>query len=107
MTIIDTSEELCTTAVAKNPVATALGVLLPTLPLTVLSGLAVWLAVVALWHYVSAGSMLAAIAVPIFAVVFSYPPPLVLTATVIALLILYKHRENMQRLLQGSESKLF
>ena len=88
-------------------VATALGVLLPTLPLAVLCGLAVWLAVVALWHYVSAGSMLAAIAVPLFAVVFSYPPPLVLTATVIALLILYKHRENIQRLLRGNESKLF
>lgn len=88
-------------------VATALGVLLPTLPLAVLCGLAVWLAVVALWHYVSAGSMLAAIAVPLFAVAFSYPPPLVLTATVIALLILYKHRENIQRLLRGNESKLF
>jgi glycerol-3-phosphate acyltransferase PlsY len=88
-------------------VATALGVLLPTLPLPLVGGVVIWIAVVALWHYVSAGSMLAAIAVPIFAVLLSYPPPLVLTATVIALLVLYKHRDNMQRLLQGSESKLF
>ena len=88
-------------------VATALGVLLFTLPLPLLGGLVVWIAVVAIWHYVSAGSMLAAIAVPVLAALLTYPLPLVLAAIIIALLVLYKHRSNLQRLLQGSEAKLF
>ncbi len=88
-------------------VATALGVLLFTLPLPLLGGLVVWIAVVAIWHYVSAGSMLAAIAVPVLAALLTYPLPLVLAAIIIAMLVLYKHRSNLQRLLQGSEAKLF
>jgi len=88
-------------------VATALGVLLPTLPLPLLGGLIVWLVVVAIWRYVSAGSMLAALVVPLLAVLGSYPVPLVMAATMIALLVLYKHRENLCRLRQGRESKFF
>jgi len=88
-------------------VATALGVLLPTLPLPLLGGLVVWLVVVAVWRYVSAGSMLAALVVPLLAALRGEPVPLVLTAVLIALLVLYKHRENLSRLLQGSESKFF
>jgi len=88
-------------------VATALGVLLPTLPLPLLGGLIVWLVVVAVWRYVSAGSMLAALVVPLLAVLWSYPIPLVLAAAMIALLVLYKHQENLYRLLQGRESKFF
>jgi glycerol-3-phosphate acyltransferase PlsY len=88
-------------------VATALGVLLPTLPLPLLGGLLVWLVVVAIWRYVSAGSMLAALVVPLLAVLWSYPLSLVLTAGLIALLVLYKHRENLHRLRQGREAKFF
>ena len=86
-------------------VATALGVLLPTLPLPLLGGLLVWLVVVAIWRYVSAGSVLAALVVPLLAALWSYPLPLVLAAALIALLVLYKHGENLHRLRQGSESK--
>ena len=88
-------------------VATALGVLLPTLPLPLLGGFIAWLVVVAVWRYVSAGSMLAALVVPLLAVLWSYPVPLVLAAAMIALLVLYKHQENLSRLRQGSESKFF
>jgi glycerol-3-phosphate acyltransferase PlsY len=88
-------------------VATALGVLLPTLPLPLLGGLLVWLVVVAIWRYVSAGSILAALVVPLLAVLWSYPWPLVLAAVLIALLVLYKHRDNVHRLRQGSEAKFF
>jgi acyl phosphate:glycerol-3-phosphate acyltransferase len=88
-------------------VATALGVFLPTLPLPLLGGFVVWLVVVAVWRYVSAGSMLAALVVPLLAALWSYPVPLVMAAAMIALLVLYKHRENLSRLLRGSESKFF
>ena len=88
-------------------VATALGVLLPTLPLPLLGGLLVWLVVVVIWRYVSAGSMLAALVVPLLAALRPEPWPLVLAAVLIALLVLYKHRENLHRLRQGSEAKFF
>jgi glycerol-3-phosphate acyltransferase PlsY len=88
-------------------VATALGVLLPMLPLPLLGGLLVWLVVVAIWRYVSAGSMLAALVVPLLAAFWAYPLPLVLTSVLIAFLVLYKHRENLHRLRQGREAKFF
>jgi acyl phosphate:glycerol-3-phosphate acyltransferase len=88
-------------------VATALGALLPTLPLPLLGGLVVWVVVVAIWRYVSAGSMLAAVIVPILAALLAYPLPLVVAASLIAFLVLYTHRSNLQRLLQGKEPKLF
>jgi glycerol-3-phosphate acyltransferase PlsY len=87
-------------------VATALGVLLPTLPLPLLGGCAIWLAVVVIWRYVSVGSILAAVVVPILAALLAYPLPLVGAAIGISLLVLYRHRSNMQRLLQGRELKL-
>jgi glycerol-3-phosphate acyltransferase PlsY len=86
-------------------VATALGVLLPTLPLPLLGGCAVWLAVVAMWRYVSAGSIFAAVAVPVLAAILAYPLPLTGAAVGISLLVLYRHRSNMQRLFQGRELK--
>jgi acyl phosphate:glycerol-3-phosphate acyltransferase len=87
--------------------ATALGVLLPTLPLPLLGGVLVWLVVVTIWRYVSVGSILAALVVPLLAVLGSYPWSLVLAAVLIALLVLYKHRDNVHRLRQGSEAKFF
>jgi glycerol-3-phosphate acyltransferase PlsY len=86
-------------------VATALGVLLPTLPMPVLGGCLAWLVVTLLWRYVSAGSILAAVIVPVLAAYLAYPLPFVGAAGAIACLILYKHRGNVQRLLQGSEPK--
>jgi acyl phosphate:glycerol-3-phosphate acyltransferase len=87
-------------------VATALGVLLPTLPIPLLGGCAVWLAVVVIWRYVSAGSILAAVVIPVLAAILAYPLPMVCAAIGISLLVLFRHRSNMQRLLQGRELKL-
>ena len=88
-------------------VATALGVFVPIMPLPLLGGLVIWLVAVALWRYISAASMLAAIVVPLLAGLLVYPWPFILAAGLIALLVLVKHRGNLQRLLQGRESKIF
>jgi glycerol-3-phosphate acyltransferase PlsY len=87
-------------------VATALGVFVPLLPLPLLGGCLAWGLAVAIWHYVSAGSMLAAVIVPLLAALLAYPPASTYVAGLIGLLILYKHRANMQRLLQGTEHRL-
>jgi acyl phosphate:glycerol-3-phosphate acyltransferase len=88
-------------------VATALGVFIPTLPLPLLGALIAFIAVVLVWRYVSAGSMVAAIVMPILAVILANPLPLTLSAAIIAVLIMIKHQSNLQRLLQGQESKFF
>ncbi|MCZ6873971.1 MAG: glycerol-3-phosphate 1-O-acyltransferase PlsY [bacterium] len=87
-------------------VATTLGCFLPILPLPLMIGFVVWLATVAIWHYVSIGSILAAIALPLLAALLAYPPPFICSATLVALLVLYKHRSNIQRLREGTEAKL-
>ncbi len=87
-------------------VATALGVLLPTLPWPLLGGLLVWLVVVAIWRYVSVGSILAALAVPLLAALWAYARSLVLAAVLIALLVLYKHQEQCPAVASGQRGEI-
>jgi glycerol-3-phosphate acyltransferase PlsY len=87
-------------------VATALGCFVPILPWPLIMGTVMWLATVAIWRYVSIGSILAAVTLPLAAALFDYPSPFIYSAILIALLVLYKHRGNIQRLKAGTESKL-
>lgn len=88
-------------------VATALGVFMPALPLPLLGALIAFIAVVLVWRYVSVGSVLAALLMPVLAAAFANPLPLTLAAAVIAVLIVIKHQSNLQRLFQGQEAKFF
>ena len=88
-------------------VATALGVFIPTLPLPLLAALAAFIAVVLVWRYVSAGSIAAAILMPILTTAFASPLPLRLAAAAIAALVVVKHQSNLQRLFRGQEAKFF
>jgi glycerol-3-phosphate acyltransferase PlsY len=88
-------------------VATGLGVFIPTLPLPLLAALAAFIAVVLVWRYVSAGSIAAAILMPVLATAFASPPPLILAALAIAALVVIKHQSNLQRLFRGQEAKFF
>ena len=88
-------------------VATGLGALLWLVPLAVLPAVAVWLAVAVTSRYVSLGSILAAACVPLGALVLRrYPGAFVVGAFVVALIIVARHRDNIARLLAGSERKL-
>lgn len=87
-------------------VATALGVFSVLFPKAVLVCLAVFIVVVALTRYVSLGSILAALTFPV-AAYFLYRPPagsLVITS-IMALVIVLKHHQNISRLLAGSENR--
>jgi glycerol-3-phosphate acyltransferase PlsY len=85
-------------------VATALGVILASAPWVILPGLLVFLAVVRRWNFVSLGSMAAAASTPLSALLIGYPPLTALLALALALLIILRHRQNIQRLLQGTEN---
>ena len=86
-------------------VATAAGVLLALTPLVLLIVLALFMAVVWLTRYVSLGSLLAAIAAPVFAWAFSQHQAADLYL-LIGLIIILKHHANIRRLATGSENKL-
>jgi glycerol-3-phosphate acyltransferase PlsY len=99
-------------------VATSLGVVLGIYPYFTFAGLsafALWCVCVAATRYVSVGSMVAALGFPLFYVLLtlrenrqplSEQLPLTVFATVMALLIVYRHRENIRRLRQGTENKI-
>jgi acyl phosphate:glycerol-3-phosphate acyltransferase len=84
-------------------VATTLGASLPLLPGPLLIAFLVFVTCVALRRQVSLGSLAAAAALPIAAFAWGSPAAYVLYALVAATLIWYRHRENIQRLLAGTE----
>ena len=91
-------------------VATAAGMYLALSPLAFLGGLILFLLVVALWRYVSLGSISAALAMPVLMYFFWAPhhaPPPIVTfgALAVAMLIVYKHDANLQRLVAHTEPK--
>lgn len=92
-------------------VATSLGAFLPICREAVLLAVVLWLLVVGFWRYSSLGSIVAMAALPVF-VYFLYapghaPPMSVTLGTVaISLLVLWKHRGNMERLIAGKENRL-
>jgi acyl phosphate:glycerol-3-phosphate acyltransferase len=84
-------------------VATALGVFIPLLPGPLLIAFAVWAACVAFRRQVSVGSLAAAASLPIAALLWGSSAAYVLYALLAAALIWYRHRENIERLLAGTE----
>lgn len=86
-------------------VATTIGVLLGASPAVAGCFLGVWVVVFALSRYVSLGSVVAAAAMPISQVVLHAASPEILAGAVLAVLILVRHRPNLQRLLTGTEHR--
>jgi glycerol-3-phosphate acyltransferase PlsY len=91
-------------------VATAAGVFLMLSPLALLGSLLLFLIVVMFSRYVSLGSVAAAAAMPLLIYFLWAPhhaPPLIVTfgAFAAAVLIVYKHDTNIQRLVEGREPR--
>lgn len=87
-------------------VATSAGMLLGVAPLAVLAGFIVWLSTVLISRYVSLASILAAVAVAITVWVQNDKGLVVNVAlTVLALLVIWLHRANIKRLMNGTENR--
>ncbi len=87
-------------------VATAFGVFLALSPVAAFIGLAVFLVVFLIWHYVSLASIVSAVVFPITALLLTQGhASLLLTAVIVfvPLLVIVKHHQNISRLLQGTE----
>ncbi|MGA2719251.1 MAG: glycerol-3-phosphate 1-O-acyltransferase PlsY [Candidatus Acidiferrales bacterium] len=92
-------------------VATSLGVFIPICREAVIVAIVLWILVVAFWRYSSLGSVVAAAALPVLVHLFyaprHAPPGYVTQGTIlISLLVLWKHRANIERLIAGDEPRL-
>jgi glycerol-3-phosphate acyltransferase PlsY len=99
-------------------VATSFGVALglwPYYTMCVLLAAAVWVVVVLIWRYVSLASIAASVTFPlVFIAAVIFMPgwnfvslwPVLITAVAIPIMVIIRHRENIKRLLAGTESKI-
>lgn len=99
-------------------VATSFGVALglwPYYTICVLVAFGVWIAVVLIWRYVSLASIAASITfiLALITAIILKPNwefaglwPILITAVAIPVMVIIRHRENIKRLLAGTESKI-
>jgi len=66
----------------------------------------VFMAVFSLSKIVSLASVIAALSLPLLMVLATGSPPYILVAVVAMVLVLWRHRSNLQRLIDGSEPKV-
>ena len=87
-------------------VATAGGVFFALAPLPTLASLVTWVVVVLVTGYVSLGSLLAAVVLPvILGVLLGTSSPLFIVSVLIALFVFWTHRANIARLRRGEEHR--
>lgn len=84
-------------------VATAAGVLLVLTPgiLGVLVTMFIFMIIIT--RYVSMGSLTAALFLPVLIILWGKPWPYLVMGSLMALLVIFRHRTNLQRLRQGTE----
>lgn len=87
-------------------VATAVGIFAVLAPIALLCAGVIFLAIVVTTRYVSLGSIIAAVLVPVFVWFQSGLQPVLTAAIVGAALIVFAHRGNIQRLASRTESQI-
>ena len=86
-------------------VATGLGIFLVLSPISVVMAAALFLVAVAVSRYISLGSVLAALSMPLWILFLGYPREIFAGSLGIALLIVWRHRSNIRRMLDGTENR--
>jgi glycerol-3-phosphate acyltransferase PlsY len=86
-------------------VATSLGVWLAASPLAALMAVLPFALCTAIWRYVSLGSIAAALSLPLSIFIVGEGVPYILAGLITGLLIIFRHRQNIQRLLTGDEPR--
>lgn len=87
-------------------VATAAGVLLGASGWLGLATLGVWLGVAFTTRYSSLAALCASVAAPGLAFLLGLHPYWVLSSSVMSLLLIWRHKDNIKRLLAGQESRI-
>jgi glycerol-3-phosphate acyltransferase PlsY len=86
-------------------VATGGGVFLGAAPLLGLIGVVVWIVTFLVTRYASLASIVAALSLPVLAVLLGEPWPIVVFGAIAAVGVILLHRPNIARLRAGTESR--
>lgn len=87
-------------------VATSAGVLGALVPWTLVIVLATWIIVLLLTRYVSVASIVAALILPVATWALRYSGTMIAITALMGALAIYKHKANIQRLMNGTENKM-
>ena len=87
-------------------VSTSLGVLTALMPKITIIVLVVWLAIFLITRYVSLASIIAATLTPILAALFKEPIIFFLFSMIMAVVVIFRHKENIERLKAGRENRM-
>lgn len=87
-------------------VATGLGVLIGLAPVVSLICFSIWAFIVYFTKLVSLGSIVAAFFVPVLMFAFNLPVSFIVFGVIAAFFVIFRHRENIRRLLTGTELKV-
>ena len=87
-------------------IATSAGVLIALVPSALLLALGIWIIVLGITRFVSMASIVASAALPFATWLTKGSITMVSLTAVMALLAIYKHKTNIQRLINGTENKL-
>jgi len=86
-------------------VATGGGATFALAPLVAFCCIGIWLAVFVLTRYASLASIATALALTVLVVLFGYPWPIVVFGIAGAAAVIFVHRQNVRRLLGGTEHR--
>ena len=87
-------------------VATALGVVLAIHPLIALIQIATWLLVALVFRYSSLAALVTAAATPLYLWLAGDETSFIVLGAVLAVLLFWRHRQNIERLIARTESKV-
>ena len=87
-------------------VATGLGAFLRLVPLATLPAILVWAIVALTFRYVSLASLTASACLPIGVLLLGYPVQALVATVAAVLIVMARHRDNLARLVAGTERKL-
>jgi len=92
-------------------IATTAGTMLPIAPIALLVAISLWIACFLITRYVSVGSIAAAVSIPIVQVLYyafgseKWNWPVLIYCIALSALAIWKHRSNIQRLINGTEAR--
>jgi glycerol-3-phosphate acyltransferase PlsY len=92
--------------VGGKGVATAAGVLLGLNPWLGVATLATWLIIAAFSRYSSLAALVSAVFAPFYQILIWGGGPVAAAVTLMGALLVYRHRANIRKLLQGTEGKI-
>ncbi len=87
-------------------VATTLGMLLALAPTVGIAACLIWLVTAGIFRYSSLAALIAILATPALSHIIYADPSLSGVCGIITVLVWFKHRANLQRLVKGEEPKI-